>query len=88
MLDAEERKPDAAGERITPEDLADAERRQLIDEAHLTVFLTWYQLGGIEHPPTITEIAGWPDALRRDLLYLLSELGRMRRQRRKRKAAK
>ena len=58
-----------------------ADRAGLIDEGNLSVFVTWYQLGGMEQAPTITEIANMPAALRHDLLYLLSEFGRMRKAR-------
>lgn len=47
----------------------------LIDEAHFTVFLTWYQLGGMKAPPTLTEVLAWPAALRHDVLYLVREMG-------------
>lgn len=47
----------------------------LLDEAHLTVFLTWLAVGGMEHPPGLTEIAEWPADLRHDVLWLLKEYG-------------
>lgn len=62
-----------------------ADRHGLIDEANLSVFVTWYQLGGMESKPTITEIADMPAALRHDLIYLLSEFGRLRKSRERRK---
>lgn len=55
----------------------------LIDEAHLTVFLTWYQMGGMQSPPTLSEVAAWPAALRHDILYLIREMGDAREGRRK-----
>jgi len=39
----------------------------------LTVFLTWYSLGGLRQPPTLTEIAAMPADLRHDILFLLRE---------------
>ena len=89
-MDAEERAKQEADEgsrRITAEDMAAADRHGLIDEANLSVFVTWYQLGGMESHPAITEIAGMPASLRHDLLYLLGEFGRLRRSR-ERKAKK
>ena len=62
-----------------------ADRAGLIDEANLSVFVTWYQLGGMESKPTITEIAAMPASLRHDLIYLLAEFGRLRRTRDRRK---
>ena len=56
-----------------------ADREGLLDEANLTIWLTWYQLGGTEAPPTISEIAQWPAALRNDVLYLTRQLGDIRR---------
>lgn len=87
MLDGEERAKAAADDgpqAITPEDMSAAERSGLIDEANLTLFVTWWTFGGMEHPPTITEIAAMPAAMRHDLIYLISEFGRLRRLRRKR----
>lgn len=82
LLDAEERAgQDDAPQRITREEMDAADRAGLIDEGNLTVFVTWYQLGGMEQAPSITEIANMPAALRHDLLYLLGEFGRMRRSR-------
>ena len=88
MLDAEERArqdADDGNRRITAEDMAAADRQGLIDEANLSVFVTWYQLGGMESKPTITEIAAMPAALRHDLIYLLSEFGRLRKSRERKK---
>ena len=83
MLEAEEKaKAGEAGRAtITPEDMDRADREGLLDEANLTIFMTWWQLGGMEHPPTITEIAEMPAALRHDLIYLITEFGRLRRTR-------
>lgn len=70
---------------MTKEDLKAAEREGLQDPAHLDLFLDWYQLGGLERGIGLGELATMPAALRADLLYLLKELGRMRRQRKTRK---
>jgi hypothetical protein len=70
---------------LTQEDLKAAERERLQDPAHLDLFLDWYQLGGLEKGIGLSELATMPAALRADLLYLLRELGRMRRQRKARK---
>lgn len=53
----------------------------MIDPVNLEIFLTWYQLNGPEHGISITEAATMPAALRQDLLYLLRELGKLRRRR-------
>lgn len=83
LLDAEERAKagEAGQEPITDEDMRRAETEGLIDEANLTVFATWWQLGGMQQPPSITEVAEMPAALRHDLIYLLAEFGRLRRSR-------
>ncbi len=39
------------------------------------MFLTWWQMGGSEAPPTISEVAAWPAALRHDMLLLVREMG-------------
>ena len=84
MLDAEERaKAEGNAGPITPEEMAAAETEGLIDEAHLGLFITWWTFGGMEHPPTITEIANMPAAMQTDLVYLLREFGKMRRRRRR-----
>jgi hypothetical protein len=62
-------------------DLKAAEGEGLIDPAHLELFADWYQLGGMEKGIGIMELAAMPAAMRIDLMYLLRELGRLRRQR-------
>lgn len=44
--------------------------------------MDWYQLGGMEKGIGIMELANMPAALRTDLMYLLREMGKLRRQRR------
>ena len=39
------------------------------------MFLTWWQMGGPQAPPTISEVAAWPAALRHDMLLLIREMG-------------
>lgn len=72
----------AENERDRPRQLSreDVERtgEGLLDEAHLGLFLTWYQLGGMQSPPSLLEVAAWPAALRHDILFLVRELGDMR----------
>lgn len=74
---------DAAPAPITEEEAA-RPGKGLIDESHFWLFMTWYQMGGLEHPPTLTELAAMPAAMRSDILYLLRELGSIRRSQRKR----
>ncbi len=70
-----------------PREITEAEARragdELLDPANLDLFLTWHQLGGMERPPSLAEVAAMPATLRHDVLYLLREMGTIRRQRRK-----
>ena len=84
-MQAEDTKDDAP-ERITREDLQRAEREGLQDPASLSIFLTWYQLGGPQHGITLTEAVTMSAELRNDIFYLLRELHRMRRNRSRTKA--
>jgi hypothetical protein len=70
--------------RISREDAAQA-ADGLLDEAHLTVFTTWWGMGGAQSPPTISEIAAWPAALRHDMLLLMGEMGEAQAAARRRK---
>jgi hypothetical protein len=69
---------------------ADADRpgKALIDEAHLTVFLTWWQMGGAQSPPTISEVLTWPADLRHDMLHLMQEMGEAQGAARKKRKAR
>lgn len=51
------------------------------------MFLTWWQLGGSQSPPTVSEVAAWPAALRHDMLYLIREMGDAQAATRKRRKA-
>jgi len=82
ILDAEDA-PDDTEQRITRADLERAETEGLQDEASLSVFLTWYHLGGVQRGISITEAAEMPATLRNDVFYLLRELNRMRRRRKR-----
>ena len=66
-------------DEITAADLADAERQRLIDDAHLDLFVTWYQFGGQERGLSPMEIAAMPADLLSDFQTLLAMLGRERR---------
>jgi len=85
MVEAEARarKGEDAPKTITEEEAA-RPSKGLIDEAHFWLFLTWVQMGGLEHPPTLTELAAMPAAMHKDILYLLRELGDIRQAQRKR----
>lgn len=80
ILDAENA-PDDAGQKISRADLEKAELEGLQDPASLTIFLTWYQLGGVQRGISLTEAAEMPATLRNDIFYLLREMNRMRKRR-------
>lgn len=84
LIDAEEKagQDEEEPHRITREELKAAENEGLIDGAHLDLFVDWYQLGGMERGIGIVELATMPAAMRTDLMYILREMGRIRRQRR------
>lgn len=48
-------------------------------EEHLHVLTAWYQLGGLQQPPTLTELAGLDATLVKDLQYFLRKLGEVRK---------
>lgn len=79
MIAAENRHGDEGHQHISREDAEAADRTGLIDEENLTLFLDWYQLGGMEHGISISELAEMPATRRHDLLWLLGELGKARR---------
>lgn len=81
LLDAEQRAKEETPQRLSRADLKAAEGEGLIDPAHLELFADWYQLGGMEKGIGIMELAAMPADLRADLMYLLREMGRLRRQR-------
>ena len=86
LVDAEEKarkEDDGAPERISKADMQRAEREGLIDPAHLDLFVTWWQLGGMERGMSLMEIAQMPASLRADALYLLGEIGKLRRSKRR-----
>lgn len=70
---------DDSDAEITASDLADADRQRLIDDAHLDLFVTWYQFGGQERGLSPMEIAAMPADLLSDFQTLLAMLGRERR---------
>lgn len=57
------------------------ERQGLCREEHLYLFEVWYQLGGLQHPPSMQELAEMPADMVKDLGYILSTLGRLRKER-------
>lgn len=86
LVDAEEKakeRDDGPPERLTKADMQRAEREGLIDPAHLDIFVTWWQLGGMERGVSLTELVNMPAALRADVLYLLGEMGKIRRSRKR-----
>lgn len=62
--------------------MARVERQGLCREENLYLFETWYQLGGMQHPPGLMELAAMPADLVKDLGYILGTMGRVRRERR------
>ena len=57
------------------------ERLGLCREEHLDLFVTWYQFGGLQHPPGLQELMAMPADLLKDFGYILSVLGRQRKER-------
>jgi len=62
------------------------EREGLCDEAHFDLFLLWYQMGGVQNPPTPFELRDWPATMVKDWIYLLNRLGKLEEIHRVRKA--
>lgn len=80
MIAAEQRHGEEQGhQHISREDAARADREGMIDEENLTLFLDWYQLGGMERGIGINELAEMPATRRHDILWLLGELGKARK---------
>ena len=61
--------------------MAKVERQGLCREENLYLFETWYQLGGMQRPPSLMELAQMPADVVKDLGYILGTLGRVRRER-------
>ena len=62
---------------IRPEDLERAkqdDKDPLCDESNLQVFRFWYEMGGLNRPPTILEAAETPATLARDFIFLLNRM--------------
>lgn len=66
-------------EILDDEAMAQAERRGLIDEANLHLFLLWYTTGGMNRGLTITELTTMPAALVIDFLYCLGRMSKLRK---------
>lgn len=52
------------------------------------MFLTWWQMGGAQSPPTISEVLTWPADLRHDMLHLMQEMGEAQGAARKKRKAR
>jgi hypothetical protein len=73
-------------EEITPEKMEAAERDGLCDNRNLTLFATWYALGGSERGLTLGEIKNMSAAELKDFGYMLRVVGRiLKRQAKQRK---
>ena len=66
---------------ITPKELAEAERKGLLDEANLEIFITWWSFGGAQQGISPMQAAEMPAAMRQDFGYILEEIRRERRRR-------
>jgi hypothetical protein len=64
---------------ITPKELAEAERKGLLDEANLEIFMTWWSFGGAQQGISPMQAAEMPAAMRQDFAYILEEIRRERR---------
>lgn len=60
-------------------DLQDEERRGLIDEANLEIFLVWWSFGGASSGISPLEAAHMPAAMRQDFAYILGVVGKERK---------
>lgn len=76
--EAKESGASAQGGPISTEDLKAAERKGLLDEANLEIFLTWWSFGGSQHGITPMQAAEMPTAMRQDFSYILEEISRER----------
>lgn len=54
----------------------------------LEIFEAWYALGGSQHPPSIVDLAVIPAWLRRDFMYIFSEISDVRKRVKAAKKAK
>lgn len=64
---------------ISRKDLAEAERKGLLDEANLEIFMTWWSFGGAQQGISPMQAAEMPAAMRQDFAYILEEIRRERR---------
>lgn len=55
------------------------ERKGLLDEANLEIFLTWWSFGGAQHGISPMEAAAMPASMRQDFNTLLAEVNRERK---------
>lgn len=64
---------------ISRKELAEAERKGLLDEANLEIFMTWWSFGGAQQGISPMQAAEMPAAMRQDFAYILEEIRRERR---------
>lgn len=64
---------------VTHEDMEAVERKGLIDEANIEIFLTWWGFGGAQHGISPMQAAEMPMSMRQDFNYILEEVNRERR---------
>jgi hypothetical protein len=64
---------------LTKKDLAEAEKKGLLDEANLEIFMTWWSFGGPQQGISPMQAAQMPAAMRQDFAYILEEVRRERR---------
>lgn len=54
------------------------EAKVVFDPANLEVFLTWMAMGGMQHPPGISELEQWPSTKRHDYLFFIATYYRIK----------
>lgn len=64
---------------ISRKELADAERKGLLDEANLEIFMVWWSFGGAQQGISPMQAAEMPAAMRQDFAYILEEIRKERR---------
>jgi len=83
---AKEKEENSLGGSISINDLAAADKKGLIDEANLEIFLTWWSFGGAQHGLTPMQAAEMPAAMRTDFSFILETISLERRRQEKREA--
>jgi hypothetical protein len=67
--------------KIDRDEMEKVEREGLCKEDSLDIFLTWYTFGGVNRGLSMTEILEMPLWLRKDMRFILGQMGIRRRER-------